>query len=111
MNAGTYGRRSASGPSHDRDQHMVITSSSSSSSHLVGDDMPHILGSTDCLCSACHLSRHVFPRRQDGKIELPNPLLVTSSKFGGRQPSVNGELGVKLWMRVILRMAMSHVFF
>ncbi|KAH9477389.1 hypothetical protein JR316_0009600 [Psilocybe cubensis] len=89
MNADTYGRKSPSGQSHDYDQRMAVASSSSaSSSRLEGDDMAHIPGSADCLCSACHLSRDVFPRRQDGKIELPNPILVASHKFGGRHRSV-----------------------
>ncbi|KAF9527623.1 hypothetical protein CPB83DRAFT_855734 [Crepidotus variabilis] len=42
-----------------------------------GNRTPHIEGLPDCRCIACHLKTQVFPRRQDGRIVLPAPWLLT----------------------------------
>ncbi|KAF8191156.1 hypothetical protein BJ912DRAFT_1058406 [Pholiota molesta] len=39
---------------------------------------PHLPGAAVCLCAACHLKLSRFPRRQDGRIMLPDPLAARS---------------------------------
>jgi len=51
----------------------------------------HTPGPGQCFCSTCHLKTRVFPRRQDGKIVLPSPWLVSQTTRPGRPEDVDRQ--------------------
>lgn len=52
--------------------------------------------SPNCMCTACHLNPAVFPRRQDGRIVLPIPWLLSSESVPRpapqNLPGLSGEI-------------------
>ena len=43
---------------------------------LRDSEPPHVAGAAPCLCAMCHLRPTRFPRRLDGRIVLPDPLIA-----------------------------------
>jgi len=101
----SYSTPSTTGPGQPPYPHSpyIGTGSTLSSTALAGNVLhtqcfrsetvlvEHTPGPGQCFCSTCHLKTRVFPRRQDGKIVLPSPWLVSQMARPGRQEDVDRQ--------------------